>query len=322
MISVQLHNRTESQPAEFTQLISDQPLRPKSRSVNSLPLSVRIVRMRIGQARSRSRRKRRAFAAVLLLKIRMKTRAGWRGQWPRTGSAVRFHRPSGAGISRRHGCIRARSSLRLTHRINRFTLEPLKALRLGCGALAWRALRLPTHSPLCLNHVWMAPAGQGLCSGLACGRSRPCIRRLSCSTMAARPDEVRRRSGPSQWRALEGAPVRTGCPEACVAVRLPSPQVVPEARLRRDAPHRLVAGRERPACPVRPGWPGSSHRSGVSRRVAMRSRPVANARTVRAMRLRAARSASLSDGSRSMPHCSSRSIIALASASAPRPCRA
>jgi hypothetical protein len=34
-------------------------------AVNSVPLSVRTVRMRIGQARSRSLRKRRAFAAVL-----------------------------------------------------------------------------------------------------------------------------------------------------------------------------------------------------------------------------------------------------------------
>jgi hypothetical protein len=47
--------------------------RPKRRSVNSLPLSVSIVRMRIGQARSRSRKKRRALAAVLALKMRMKT---------------------------------------------------------------------------------------------------------------------------------------------------------------------------------------------------------------------------------------------------------
>ena len=39
--------------------------------MNSLPLSVRMVRMQIGQARSRSRRKRRAFAAVLALKTRM-----------------------------------------------------------------------------------------------------------------------------------------------------------------------------------------------------------------------------------------------------------
>ena len=38
--------------------------RPNRRSVNSLPLSVRTVRMRIGQARSRSRRNRRALAAV------------------------------------------------------------------------------------------------------------------------------------------------------------------------------------------------------------------------------------------------------------------
>ena len=36
------------------------------------------------------------------------------------------------------------------------------------------------------DHVWMAPAGQGLCSGLAFGRSRPCIRRLSCGTVLPR----------------------------------------------------------------------------------------------------------------------------------------
>ena len=30
--------------------------------------------------------------------------------------------------------------------------------------------------------------------------------------VAARPDEVSRRAGPDQWRALEGASVRTGCP--------------------------------------------------------------------------------------------------------------
>ena len=38
----------------------------------------------------------------------------------------------------------------------------------------------------CSDHVWMAPAGQGLCSGLAFGRSRPCIRRLSCGIRAGR----------------------------------------------------------------------------------------------------------------------------------------
>ena len=119
----------------------------------------------------------------------------------------------------------------------------------------------------CSDRVWMAPAGQGLCSGLAFGRSRPCIRRLSCGIRAAaRPDEVRRRSGPNQWHALLCAPVRTGCPDCRVAVRLPSPHVVPEARLRRDAPHHLGAGRERPACPVRPGWPGSSRRFGSAPR--------------------------------------------------------
>lgn len=91
------------------------------------------------------------------------------------------------------------------------------------------------------DHVWTAPAGQGLCSGQASGRSRPCVRRLICSTVAARPDEVRRRSGPNQWHALVCAPVRTGYPDCRVAVRLPSPHV---------APHRLGAGRERPACPM------------------------------------------------------------------------
>ena len=57
-------------------------------------------------------------------------------------------------------------------------------------------------SPRRSDRVWTAPAGQGLDMVLAVGRSRPCIRRLICSTMAARPDEVRRRSGPNQWRAL------------------------------------------------------------------------------------------------------------------------
>jgi len=48
-----------------------------------------------------------------------------------------------------------------------------------------------------LNRVWMAPAGQGLCSGQASGRSRPCVRRRSCSTMAARPDEPKVREAKS-----------------------------------------------------------------------------------------------------------------------------
>lgn len=43
----------------------------KRRSVNPLPLPVRIVRMHSGQARSRPRRKRRALATVLALKTRL-----------------------------------------------------------------------------------------------------------------------------------------------------------------------------------------------------------------------------------------------------------
>ena len=64
-----------------------------------------------------------------------------------------------------------------------------------------------------------AIAWQGRWLGLALGRSRPCVRRRRCSTWAARPDEVRQRSGPNQWHALEGASVRTGGPECRVAVR-------------------------------------------------------------------------------------------------------
>ena len=39
-------------------------------------------------------------------------------------------------------------------------------------------------APLSSDNVWMAPAGQGLCSVSWSGRSRPCVRRRSCSTMA------------------------------------------------------------------------------------------------------------------------------------------
>ena len=179
------------------------------------------------------------------------------------------------------------------------------------GRRQWGSDRRPSAS----NRVWMAPAGQELCSGPAVGRSRPCIRRLCCGIRAAaRPDDPKGRakqrippalgsrsmartpgSSGSNWvivdRSPERATKRSGGafrgrrgPDCRVAVRLPSPHVVPEARLRRDAPHRLVAGRKRPACPVRPGWPGNFHRFGVSHRVAMRSRPMANARTTRAMR--------------------------------------
>ena len=77
-------------------------------------------------------------------------------------------------------------------------------------AVCWETRRSPTLS----DRVWTAPAGQGLDRVPAVGRSRPCIRRLICSTVAARPDEVRRRSGPNQWRALGCAPVRTGVPIA------------------------------------------------------------------------------------------------------------
>ncbi|MGY6410423.1 MAG: hypothetical protein ACXIUV_05275, partial [Alkalilacustris sp.] len=54
---------------------------------------------------------------------------------------------------------------------------------------------LARRPPLSSDHVWTAPAGQGRCLAPACGRSRPCMRRLICGTSAARPDEVRRRSG-------------------------------------------------------------------------------------------------------------------------------
>lgn len=58
----------------------------------------------------------------------------------------------------------------------------------------------------------MAPAGQVLIGlNLTSGRLRPCIRRLDCS-MSARPDKIRGRFGPNQWRVLYSTPVRTGCP--------------------------------------------------------------------------------------------------------------
>ena len=47
--------------------------RPKRRSVNSFPLSVKMVRIWIGHARSRSRRRRQALAAVLLRYTAVKT---------------------------------------------------------------------------------------------------------------------------------------------------------------------------------------------------------------------------------------------------------
>ena len=139
----------------------------------------------------------------------------------------------------------------------------LAVIRAGPGAVrrrsrSSRAAGRRRRSGRRLNRVWTAPAGQGLCSGQASGRSQPCIRRLCCGIRAAaRLDEVRRRSGPNQWHALLCAPVQTGCPDCRVAVRSPSPHV---------APHRLDAGRERPACPVRPGWPGSSRRVGSAPR--------------------------------------------------------
>ena len=46
----------------------------KRRSVNALPLPVKMVRIRIGHVRSRSPRKRRALAVVLLRYMAMKTR--------------------------------------------------------------------------------------------------------------------------------------------------------------------------------------------------------------------------------------------------------
>ncbi len=75
-------------------------------------------------------------------------------------------------------------------------------------------------------------------SSLAFGRVRPCIRRLMCS-IAARPDEVRGRLGPNQWRVLICTPVRTGCPLRYFR-QLPSSRrakgaLFSMARLRRDA---------------------------------------------------------------------------------------
>ena len=102
------------------------------------------------------------------------------------------------------------------------------------------------HSPSCSNRVWMAPAGQGRCSVAGFGRSRPCVRRLMCSVAAARPDEVRRRSGPDQWHALGGASVRTGCPDCRFAVLSPSPHVAPH-RLGADLRRRVLSDR---GCPV------------------------------------------------------------------------
>jgi len=55
------------------------------------------------------------------------------------------------------------------------------------------------------DHVWISPAWQGACSGSASGRLWPCIRRLRCGVIAARPDESPRGSGPNQWRALQCA---------------------------------------------------------------------------------------------------------------------
>ena len=105
--------------------------------------------------------------------------------------------------------------------------SPRASAQGGRQLSAWRM------RPSSSDRVWMAPAGQGRCSVGGSGRSRPCVRRLICSVAAARPDEVRRRSGPDQWHALVGAPVRTGCPDCRIAVLSPSPHV---------APHLLAAG--------------------------------------------------------------------------------
>ncbi len=114
----------------------------------------------------------------------------------------------------------------------------------------------------------MAPAGQGRCWVGGSGRSRPCVRRLICSAWAARPDEVRRRSGPDQWHALGGASVRTGCPDCRFAVLSPSPHVAPH-RLGaglgrrvlsdRDCPVALAAPDERPDDPRHPVGQGDGH---------------------------------------------------------------
>ena len=49
--------------------VAERLRRPKKRSVKSFPLSVKIVRIRIGQALPKSRKNRRALAAVLVLQM-------------------------------------------------------------------------------------------------------------------------------------------------------------------------------------------------------------------------------------------------------------
>ena len=78
----------------------------------------------------------------------------------------------------------------------------------------------------------------------ASGRSRPCIRRLGCNEFtAARPDEVSRRSGPDQWHALGGAPVRIGCPVPLCDRRfaITSHCALPSQSLACPIPARLVS---------------------------------------------------------------------------------
>jgi len=63
------------------------------------------------------------------------------------------------------------------------------------------------------DHVWMAPAGQGLFGrcwrGFGCGHVYGVW--IAARWLRALMN-VRGRFGPNQWRALQGAPVRTGCP--------------------------------------------------------------------------------------------------------------
>ncbi len=57
--------------------------------------------------------------------------------------------------------------------------------------------------PLSSDHVWMAPARQGVRDLPASGRLRPCIRRLRYCVRAARLEMRPRETGPNQWPALK-----------------------------------------------------------------------------------------------------------------------
>ena len=132
-----------------------------------------------------------------------------------------------------------------------------------------------TSEPLshCLNHVWMAPAKQGLFGLLASGRLRPCIRRRRCGMSAARPDEFRVDLVPINGPRFDALRFERGV-HFLLSVSLPSSRraggapvscrrrasVVPEARQCRDAPYQLAWPR-RAKCRFSLAWPGSSRRS-------------------------------------------------------------